>query len=124
MKEKTMKKILGLIAILAIFVLTGCDSGEQPLLGTYHCTFEATDFGSTTIVHYENIYIIRSETTVRTYAPDFDENYLEQYRELFGSEGAELDGNYLVITLMLDFSEELLVSHFIEDLIAHGYSCE
>jgi len=122
-----MKKLLGLTAILVIFVLTACanenenNNGEQSV---YHCTFEADDFSSTTVVEYEDIYLIRSVTTVRTYAPDFDEDYLEAYREFFNAERAELDGDYLVITLILEYPEDLLVSQFIDDLIEHGYSCE
>ena len=121
-RESKMKKLLGLTALAAVFVLAACGGGSSDEIV---CTIEEEIMGvqmsMTITAQSEDGYITTGVVEGRINVSDLDSDQAELFANMF--EG-EVEGDYFVFSETEDATgEEMTVDEFIEEAEAEGATC-
>jgi len=98
-----MKKLLGIVALLSLFVLAACGDDDTTVI----CRVTYMGVDTETTIYVEDGYAVRSVTEAVEYVgDDFTEDEVDFIRSI-SDDGVEfeLDGSYLVISYTIDFAE-------------------
>jgi hypothetical protein len=116
-----MKKLLGLSAITALFVLTACGESSDETVCTMAVGEEGIEMTLTAQSEDGEITSIDFET--RLDISELDEDFVEMMIE---EDGVELDGGYIVSTQTVtpgELSVPTDLDEFIEELEDQGATC-
>jgi hypothetical protein len=117
-----MKKLLGLTALVAVLVLSACGGSSSDEKETV-CTAEEAGMEFILTAKSEDGEITSLENQSRMPVSELGEEAAEMMAE---QDGAEIDGDYLVITETIDLEDLQLptdLEEFIEQMEATGFTC-